>query len=34
MTKLRFIWLLLTAAMIAASLAVHHPFGMNDGGYW
>lgn len=34
MTKLRFIWLLLAAAMLAASLAVHHPIGMSDGGYW
>jgi hypothetical protein len=34
MTKLRFVLLLLLAAIIAASLAAHHPIGMNDGGYW
>ena len=34
MTKLRLTLLLLFAAMIAASLAAHHPIGLSDGGYW
>ena len=34
MTKLRFIRLLLLAAMIAAAFAKGHPVGMSDGGYW
>jgi hypothetical protein len=34
MSKVRFVLLLLVAATIAASLAAHHPLGMNDGGYW
>jgi len=34
MTKLRFIRLLLLAAMIAAAFAKGHPIGMSDGGYW
>jgi len=37
MSKVRLVPLLLVAALIALMLAgvhVHHPTGMNDGGYW